>query len=88
MLNQTQRLPTPYKGWSPEGLPWTAKRKGTDTLVWYVIYDCSGDEIFNTGSVYESEESRVRAEVYWMLSKVNDSKIITVDGEQVEVTWK
>lgn len=72
----------------PEGLPWTAKRKGTDRLVWYVIFNTHGDEVCNTGSVTNDEESRVRAEVLLLLSRVNGSDVVSIDGEERRIVWK
>lgn len=91
MQNQTparQPQPIPRHLYRPNSTPWTAKRGGTERLVWYCILDTYGDEVCNTGSVLLDDEDQMLSQVLLILSKVNDTDVVTIDGKEVRVTWK
>lgn len=76
------------QAYKPQNRPWTAKRRGTERLVWYIILDADGSEVSNSGSVLEEDESKMLAEVLLILSSVNESDIVVIDGKEVQVIWK
>ena len=76
------------RAYRPSDTPWTAKRGGTERLVWYTVFNCFGDEVASMGSVLEDEEDALIAQLYLMLTAVNQSETIEIDGRQVRIEWR
>ncbi len=79
--------PSVVRAYKPNSLPWRAKRRGTESLVWYVVEDCLGEEMCNTGSMLLEDEPQARAQVMWLLAKVNGSNQVEIDLRTVLVVW-
>lgn len=76
------------KSYRPQNLPWTAERKGTDNLVWYTIFDSNGDEMCGTGSDLLENERGMLAQVFLILTSVNQADTVSIDGKEIKVEWR
>lgn len=56
--------------------------------MWYSIFDTHGDEVCNTGSVLLEDEDQMLSQVFLILTKINDSDVVTIDGREIQVLWK
>ncbi len=74
--------------YKPGQMPWTAKRQGTDRLVWYTVQDQAGHVLFQTGPVELRDEDLVRANLFLAMSLVNGNSTLTVDNEDITLEWK
>jgi hypothetical protein len=79
---------TAVKAYRPVNLPWTAKRKGVNNLVWYTIFDSNGDEMCGTGSELLENERGMLAQVFLILTSVNGGDTVEIDGNKIKVDWR
>ncbi len=83
---------TPVKSMFPVSvqLPWKANRKGSADYVWYEIVDCEGWEVCHFGGVPTSQPDDVEEmlrQVALILTTVNRSRVITIDGKPLKIEW-
>lgn len=76
-----------HRLYGPSGLPWVAKSRRTDDLVWYVIFDSEGTEVCNTGSVGRQDESVLKSQVMLILTSVNKTSLVEVDDKFFDVKF-
>jgi hypothetical protein len=75
------------RAWKPSQIPWTARKSGTESYVWYTIHNSFGDEVFMTGKVMASDKEQALYEVLLLLSSVNSSDEVRIDDTMIKITW-
>lgn len=75
------------RAWKPTQIPWTAKKSGTESYVWYTIHNAYGDEVFMTGKVMNADKDQALYEVLLLLSSVNKSDEVRIDDTMIKIVW-
>lgn len=72
----------------PNRTPWIAERNGTERWVWYLVKDCEGTVLFQTGPVALCDEDQLCANLFLAMTSVNGNSTVKVNNEPISVEWK